>query len=1654
MKPSSATLAQASASIKTRQTPQSSVPRQATSKSSLRSSSASTFSLTTSSDPEIVALARALRNNPDLIYEYVYNNIETLPFYGSLKGPLGAYHDGAGTAFDQAELMFLLLQAAGYNPTYYFGNIRLSATEISNWLGTDNAVGSVTAALASGEFPKTVYPSASDPNVAENADIAWAWVGVPINGTTYLFNPGIKTYSHVVGMPNLTAAIGLDLDSFITRTKQGSDWSHYAYLALNRANIREDVKNVTGQLAANIRNTNPTAKVADVIGGKTVQLLPLSTILRQTSLPMLTTGVTTSPTMPDTYRSYLELTIPGAAGSPFTFYSSDLYGHRLSIFFDSSNQPILYYDGTPVSGGTGSAATGSPAQIALGFRIIHPFIQDTPNPACGSGNFSSADQCGSRPLFADTYYVISNGWGGIGRGTVERARKLLKKLIAAHTPPEMSSEPILGQALNMLGLVWIAESDAALDLVGRIAKVQANYIHSVGLVGSKRNGSLQGPFVDLPFNIVSLAQLNGRPLSTAITTAEYGALYAGINLASAMEAGAVEQTQLGNTAVSTVKLIDIEASRPLNGNNSQAIMDFYNPADINNSVIAFYLRTYYGEALYQTMRSLVESGYRVVVPLRGSAPVNQWQGYAFWYYGMGDKSGQIGAIVSGYSGGFSTQPEIHQQVVANAYVNFKADAMTDPNAQFLSALGDNASRFQWGGDPVNLVTGNYLYEHEDFKHGSGEFPYALSFLRSYDSGNLLKKADLGYGWKHNYDITAIVDSDGFISLDEGSAIDMTPAITASHIMLTLFSNSPQYGLNYLLIANALAAWTAEQVVGNVVNVTQPGNVEQFTKLADGSYNPPMGSASTLLKNGDGTYTYKTKDQITINFNTAGKVANWNHPSGPIVTFGYDGSNKLTSVNNGMGRTLGLSYTDDNLTQVTDNLGRSVSYAYDTAGNLTTYTDALNNATTYQYDLPGRMTKLFYPSFPSNPYLVNTYDDFDHVIEQRDALNNLTKLYLAGSRAEIVNPLNYAQKYYFNNQGKTLYDINALNQVTAFEYDKQNRMTKKTLPEGNFFTYTYDTKHNLLSETHTPKPGSTLSPVTKSFTYNATYNKVATATDELGRVTTSTYDAPTGNLVTVTKPAVGGQAPQWTYAYNNRGQKTSEMDPLGKVTSYAYNASDATLASVTEDAGPSRLNLLTQFGYDVFGNVTSVTDPKGNISTVTYDAKRRKTAELGPSGTGVETQYVYDADDNVLQIKKATGNVSHPWQITTKTYSFSFKEKTSTDDAGNVTTTAYDAADNTRYVKDAENRITRHIRDALGRIYLMNNWEAPGAPTIVQYSFSANGSVYTHTDGRGKTTYFPKNGLDRLQQIVHPDGVGEWINYDAKGNVTEHFVRGARRIGFTYDALDRVITKSPDGQPAVSYTYDLAGRPLTVSDSNGAYSYTYDTAGRMLTEVSPGPRTIQYLYDANGNRTKITWPEGYNNPYTYDALNRLTEVKEGTRLLATYTYDPLSRRTGLTYGHGFTAGYGYAANNDLTSLTHTYNGGSSVTFTYGYDKTHRRKTEDVSNAAYLWRPSAASTTAYTANNINGYPTVGAATLTYDTGGNLTGDGVNTYTYDTENHLTSVTTPSGTVTYGYDALGRRRTKTVSGTTTTYLSAGDREISDSCLSENTCKGTACSK
>lgn len=145
----------------------------------------------------IPELARALRNNPDLIYEYVRNNIEYVPIWGVQKGPMGTLLDNQGTAFDQASLMVVLLREAGLTASFVKGRVNLSAAQITEWLGIDanNACG-VIRLLGAGQIPTTSIDVVASSDCSGGAPVALrslkvdhVWVKANIGGTNYYLNP-------------------------------------------------------------------------------------------------------------------------------------------------------------------------------------------------------------------------------------------------------------------------------------------------------------------------------------------------------------------------------------------------------------------------------------------------------------------------------------------------------------------------------------------------------------------------------------------------------------------------------------------------------------------------------------------------------------------------------------------------------------------------------------------------------------------------------------------------------------------------------------------------------------------------------------------------------------------------------------------------------------------------------------------------------------------------------------------------------------------------------------------------------------------------------------------------------------------------------------------------------------------------------------------------------------------------------------------------------------------------------------------------------------------------------------------------------------------------------------------------------------------------
>lgn len=89
---------------------------------------------------------------PDLILEYVYNNIEYEPLFGSSKGALGTPLDLRGNGIDQDQLLVALLSVARFASTSIsyeydyirvWGNEETGAAKAPGWIGVKDDAHSI-----------------------------------------------------------------------------------------------------------------------------------------------------------------------------------------------------------------------------------------------------------------------------------------------------------------------------------------------------------------------------------------------------------------------------------------------------------------------------------------------------------------------------------------------------------------------------------------------------------------------------------------------------------------------------------------------------------------------------------------------------------------------------------------------------------------------------------------------------------------------------------------------------------------------------------------------------------------------------------------------------------------------------------------------------------------------------------------------------------------------------------------------------------------------------------------------------------------------------------------------------------------------------------------------------------------------------------------------------------------------------------------------------------------------------------------------------------------------------------------------------------------------------------------------------------------------
>src|SRR5215831_636336 len=106
--------------------------------------------------PEIKALADSLDKNPVKIYNWVCNNIEFTPTWGSIQGAELCMENRAGNAFDTSSLLIALLRYSGIPARYQMGTIEVPIDKFMNWAGGFTNAEAAASLFASAGVPSVV----------------------------------------------------------------------------------------------------------------------------------------------------------------------------------------------------------------------------------------------------------------------------------------------------------------------------------------------------------------------------------------------------------------------------------------------------------------------------------------------------------------------------------------------------------------------------------------------------------------------------------------------------------------------------------------------------------------------------------------------------------------------------------------------------------------------------------------------------------------------------------------------------------------------------------------------------------------------------------------------------------------------------------------------------------------------------------------------------------------------------------------------------------------------------------------------------------------------------------------------------------------------------------------------------------------------------------------------------------------------------------------------------------------------------------------------------------------------------------------------------------------------------------------------------------
>ncbi len=826
--------------------------------------------------------------------------------------------------------------------------------------------------------------------------------------------------------------------------------------------------------------------------------------------------------------------------------------------------------------------------------------------------------------------------------------------------------------------------------------------------------------------------------------------------------------------------------------------------------------------------------------------------------------------------------------------------------------------------------------------------------------------------------------------------------------------------------------------GNTLVVTTDDKVANQSTVQENTYDSRYHTyvcsekiPQVLSANGS-TYAVETKTEYNfLGQKTAEYDAN-NHK----VTYEYDASGNVVSTRlyewNGSShvlRTTGtVEYDHANKTYIQKNMGRPwIRFSSDAYGNAKVEESADGGQT----------------------YILKSeefYDAFDR--------KNRERTYTADG--------NYLEtRYVFDDLDRTLSE-------TRYLFKKQADGYTQELQLQNAYTY----------ETDVPFHSSTArydkQTVVQKDKNNAIVSKSASYSNAFGVVYTETWVNPDASTPDYTN----------TTLYDDYGVvKSQEGDSIVDKT-FTYDIRGRLYETRTEDMSYGTVT------YNGLGTVQKKQDPMGSLSEYYYDNLGREIQAKTPFELvgmvlhKAETETYYDAMGNVVKTRTRNNDIDgySSWTVTETEYNYQ----------GNpVVVRCKGPPDSvTQYVYDALGQLVREYRGLTSKISIPYTYNADGSVSIpayidngdyavTKYEYDIRGNLTAMVDPLGKRETYRYDNHNRLILQVLRNGKAIQYEYDEQGHVVKkqagalsgsafvpaatvlyeynkdgllsYVSNGVSTNRFTYDSLGRLLKEEVTGGYEKTYTYSGKGcTSFTVRNSGGIIkkeAYTYDAKGRLSRIINgedrsgTGPQSsssiVDYKYDANDNiirREIANIGTEMSQNFTYNAANLMKSTYfhryyEGNTPVETYTYRLDGNLTEKHRGDTYTR-YTYDSLGRLASEQREPGKYTQYTIQYEYDSRDNRIVErDLSFPDY---PVSTRYTYDKADRLQSFTVQGTTgTFEYDDAGNLLVADGSTYQYDAFDRLSSYQYPyQPTVTFQYDGLDNRFSKTYKGNVTRHL------------------------